>query len=301
MSFSPAYTIHQYREDIYKVVAFKGNRDPDVMYVRDREEQKHNDVKLDSNFSRARSMVLQYALCNPWEYFFTGTLDRAKFNRYDLNTYRSRLMQFILDKRKKYNAKFQVLLVPELHEDGAWHMHGLVHGLPEAVLTTFDSLALDFLKERGFASSTLTRLVREGYLNWPDYMDKFGFCSLAPIRDPVATAFYITKYVSKDLSRRSADLGKHLYFHSRPLQKAVKASDVYYYNSQLEGFCTEDYDFCKTGMVEGASWYFPYVWDGADLYIEPLDPKPIEKAPSSFRPEEIDPFYEQLHIDNFRL
>lgn len=43
---------------MFKVVAFKGVRDPDVMYVRDREEQHHNEVKLDSNFSRARNMVL---------------------------------------------------------------------------------------------------------------------------------------------------------------------------------------------------------------------------------------------------
>ena len=66
MAVSPLYTIHQYREDMFKVVAFKGVRDPDVMYVRDREEQQHNEVKLDSNFSRARSVVLQYARCKPW-------------------------------------------------------------------------------------------------------------------------------------------------------------------------------------------------------------------------------------------
>ena len=43
MAVSPAYTIHQYRDDMFKVVAFKGNRDPDVMYVRDREEQQRNE------------------------------------------------------------------------------------------------------------------------------------------------------------------------------------------------------------------------------------------------------------------
>lgn len=75
MALSPLYTIHQYGEDVYKIVAFKGNRDPDAVYLRDREEEQHNDFKLDNNFSRARSMVLQYALCNPWDYFFTGTLD----------------------------------------------------------------------------------------------------------------------------------------------------------------------------------------------------------------------------------
>ncbi len=169
-------------------MAFKGVRDPDRVYIRDREDN-HNEAKLDSNFSRARSMVLQYALCNPWEYFFTGTLDREKFNRYDLDTFQSKLSQFIRDKRKAYSAKFQVLLVPEHHKDGAWH----IHGLPDAVL-------------RAFAPPAPRKLIEGGFLDWPDYMRKFGFCSLAPIRNPIATAYYISKYVSKDLARREGDL-----------------------------------------------------------------------------------------------
>lgn len=91
MGISPAYTIHQYREDIYKVVAFKGVRDPDAAYIRDRGEERHYDSKLNEAFCRAKSMVLQYALCNPWDYFFTGTLDASKFNRYELDTYQQRL------------------------------------------------------------------------------------------------------------------------------------------------------------------------------------------------------------------
>ena len=283
MAVSPAYTIHQYREDLFKVVAFKGSRDP-AAYLHSREEEQHNSAKLDSNFSRARSMVLQYALCNPWEHFFIGTLDRAKFNCYDLDTYTAQLMQFIRDKRKKYAAKFQVLLVPEQHKDGAWHIHGLIRGLPDVVLAPF-------------APPAPKDLIDGGFLNWPDYMEKFGFCSLAPIRDPVATAFYITKYVSKDLSRRAGDLGKHLYFHSRPLRKAEKASDVYLYNPELEGYCTEDHDFCKTGMVESAPWYFPYQWDGTELPEEiPLTPQPISDPLRDFQPKTIDPFAQQLRL-----
>lgn len=281
---SPIYTIHQYTEEIYKVICFKGVRDPEKVLLRDRSEDRHNDTKLDSNFSRARSMVLQYALCNPWEYFFTGTLDQAKFDRYDLDTYSARLMQFIRDKRKKYAAKFQVLLVPEQHKDGAWHIHGLVHDLPETALAPF-------------TPPTPRHLIENGFLNWPDYMEKFGFCSLAPIRDPVATAFYITKYVSKDLSRRAGDLGKHLYFHSRPLRKAEKASEVYLYNPELEDYCTADFDFCKTGMVEDAAWYFPYQWDGTEIPAEQsLVPKPVENPLQNFQPWTIDPFAEQIRI-----
>ena len=70
MAVSPRYTIHQYREDMFKIVAFKGNRDPDAVFLRNREEQQVNDFKLANNYSRARSMVLQYALCNPWKFGF---------------------------------------------------------------------------------------------------------------------------------------------------------------------------------------------------------------------------------------
>lgn len=122
MGISPAYTIHQYSEGIYKVVAFKGNRDPDFVHVRDQEEEQHYDTKLNEAFCRAKSMVLQYALCNPWDYFFTGTLDEKKFNRYELDTYQQKLSQFIRDKRKAYGSQIQFLLVPEQHKDGAWHM-----------------------------------------------------------------------------------------------------------------------------------------------------------------------------------
>lgn len=284
MGFSPVYSIHQYREDFYKVVAFKGTRDPDFVCLHDRSEDQHYDKKLDSNFSRARSMVLQYALCNPWEYFFTGTLDRNKFDRYDLDLFTKTLSQFIRDKRKKYGVQLQVLLVPEEHKKGAWHIHGLVHNLPDSVL-------------RPFRPPEPQDLIDGGFLNWPDYMEKFGFCSLAPIKDPTATAFYITKYVSKDLSRRADALGKHLYFHSRPLKKAVKASDIYMYHQELDGYCVNEYDFCKTGMVENVPWYFPYVWDGADFSVEPMNPQPVKDPLERFQPQTIDPFYEQLKLD----
>lgn len=290
MSISPLYTIHQYREDIYKVVAFKRRLDPDALLLHDREDDQHYDAKLDNNFSRARSMVLQYALCNPWDYFFTGTLDETKQDRFNLDVFASRLMQFIRDKRKAYQAKFQVLLVPEHHANGAWHIHGLVYGLPLSALIPFWCM-------HQMGANVPQKLIDGGFLNWPDYLDKFGFCSLAPIRDPVGTAFYISKYVSKDLSRRAGDLGKHLYFHSRPLKRAEKATDVYYPNYGLDQLCTERYDFCNVGMVENAKWWFPYAWDGADYPLEDLTPSPMVEPQVS--PETLAPppeVWEQLTL-----
>ena len=77
VSASPVHSIHEYGHGIYKVVTFKGVRDPDNVYFRNGEDAQHYDNKLDNSFSRARNMVLQYALCNPWDYFFTGMISWA--------------------------------------------------------------------------------------------------------------------------------------------------------------------------------------------------------------------------------
>ena len=284
MGVSPAYSIHEYRPDIYKVVAFKGRRDPDAVYVRGPAEQKHYDFKLDCNYSRARNMVLQYALCNHWDWFFTGTLDKKKYNRHDLDRFSKDLTQFIRDKRKVYGTQVQYLLIPEHHADGAWHIHGMISGLPETAV-------------RKFRWPEPKKLIDSDFLNWPDYQRKFGFCSLGPIRDPVGTAFYVVKYISKDLSRRGGELGKHLYFHSRPLKKAEKASDVYLYHQYLEDLCVNDYDFCKTGMIQDAHWSFPYVWEGADYPVQDLEPKPMPDPLQNFDPRMVDPTYEQMKIE----
>ena len=110
MGVSPLYSIHQYTDEVYKVVAFKGVRDSDHIHVRDQETDQHYDTKLNEAFCRAKSMVLQYALCNSWDWFFTGTLDETKFDRYDLDAYQQKISQFIRDKRKSYGTQVQYLL-----------------------------------------------------------------------------------------------------------------------------------------------------------------------------------------------
>lgn len=276
----PLYSIHGYREDFYKVVAWK--RSPNA-WLFSPKEHEHYEEKLRSSFSRARSMVLQYGLCNEWDYFFTGTLDEQKFgSRFDVERYHKRFMQWIRDQRKAYGCKFDVLLVPEHHKDGAWHVHGFVHGLPQSAIGDFPENAPRHLRE-------------EGFVNWPDYMAKFGWCSLAPIKDPIACAFYVSKYISKELSDRAGETGSHLYWASRPLKRAQHMSDVYVPTPALDRCCDREYDFCKTGFVN-ADWTFPYDFDGVDIVDEspmfPVVRDPLE----DFDPRTVDPFYEQTSL-----
>ena len=50
-------------------------------------DKSQNDFKLDEAISRARSKIFELAICNPWDYFFTGTLDKDKYDRADLSKF----------------------------------------------------------------------------------------------------------------------------------------------------------------------------------------------------------------------
>lgn len=152
-----------------------------------------------NNISRAKGIIQEYALCNDWEYFITLTIDKEKMDRYNLREYIIKLGKFLNNKRYRKMIKF--LLIPEKHKDGAWHMHGLIKGIPKGEL----------------------KRNRNNYLDWQQYSIIFGYCSLSPIRDELKVANYILKYVGKGMHERVK--GEHLYYCSSKLKRAVRISE----------------------------------------------------------------------------
>ncbi len=163
-------------------------------------------------------------MCNPWDYFFTGTLSPEKYDRHNLKKFQKDFAQWIRDQRKKYGVKISYLLVFEKHKDGAWHVHGLLAGLPESDLHQFQ------IGDR--MSKYIADKVRNGSVvyNWLGYAEKFGFCDLEPVIDQESCVKYILKYITKDLASSVSELNAHLYLRSQKLQKAEKA---------IEGFMVE--------------------------------------------------------------
>lgn len=159
-----------------------------------------NDEKLEENIIRARSKIFELAFCNPWELFITLTIDGSKYDRYNLKRYHRDLAQWLRDYNKKYSIKIKYLLIPEMHEDDAWHMHGFLMGLPIEHLEINDN----------------------GYLDWIAYKEKFGYCSIDRIRNHEAVAKYVTKYISKELADCVKELNAHMYYASQGLKRAVE-------------------------------------------------------------------------------
>lgn len=158
-----------------------------------------NSHKLACNIIRAKNTVIEYALCNNWDYFVTLTLNKENYDRYDLNTFKSDLSTF-LNNYNRNGRSVKYLLIPEMHKDGAWHMHGLLSGIAPK----------DLYKNKN------------GYLSWKQYDKKFGFISLSPIRDIAKCASYVSKYISKDLQDSIKELNAHLYYASKGLKRAER-------------------------------------------------------------------------------
>lgn len=176
-----------------------------------------NDSKLADNISRAKSRIFELAFCNPWDYFFTGTLNPNLQDRTDLELFHKQFTQWIRNYNRRYGTNIKFLLIPELHEDGkSWHIHGFLYGLSAEHLKQF--------KVGDKMGKSLAEKVKNGdeVYNWTAYSKRFGFCDLEPIRNHEAVSKYITKYISKSLAHSVTELNAHLYYHSRVLQFADK-------------------------------------------------------------------------------
>lgn len=173
--------------------------------------KSENDGKLANNLSRARTRIFEYAICNKFEYFVTLTLSQER-DRYDLSGYIKDLGQMIRNYRRLYDVNIQYLLIPEQHVDGAWHMHGLIIGLPESHL----------------------RENKNGYLEWQYYTDRFGYMSIGKIKHHLAVSKYITKYISKNMKNTEIEKNKKLYYVSRGLNRPEKIKEGTLHSGKAE-------------------------------------------------------------------
>lgn len=263
------HAVWRYTDQIYKIVQFNSVR---VRYgPGPKAQQKQYDTKLASSLARTQRVILEKALCNQWDWFCTFTISEEKADRNDLAAWWGKFSQWLRDQRKK-GHDIRYLLVPERHKKGTWHAHGLLAGVPEDELLTF----LDMDKQ-GYRTAEGRRLPwklrKNGYYNWTAYQEKFGFCSLGKIRNPVAAGFYITKYITKDQDKMVSDVGLHSYYVSRGLAGATKHVDFFGRDPWIDKLLVNKYDFCSTGMTHvkhGLDWTFLLEYEDFSQF-EPLN------------------------------
>ena len=247
------YNIKEYNKDLYKIIYCKlpvkrAGFENKANFKRPRDV---NDSKLSNNVTRARTKVFDLAICNDFEYFITLTINKEKLDRYELKEYIKKLGQFIRNYRRDYEADIQYLLIPEKHKDGAWHMHGLIKGIPKEQLKLFT--LEDKLPYR------LRELIKEGrkIYNWEKYAEKFGWCTLETVRNQEAVSKYITKYVRKsfDTDRGITEKESKLYYCSRGLRRPQKKKEGTLNGYQLDKIPFKyENDYVRTGFLTGQEY-----------------------------------------------
>lgn len=238
----PDYNLYAYRPDFYKVVRFKSTAPHGAPLTRKKEDGfKHMD-KLPQALSRARRVCLELALCNEWTWFATFTIAKDNFDRKNLDGFYERFSEWLKYQKKKYQLRIPYLLVPEQHGDGSWHMHGFFNSDIDGLLVPFKDLW-----ESG--ADIPYKLVSKDYYNWPEYQEKFGFCSFGKIRNHDATAFYATKYISKSFMGDARRVGLKLYYCSQGLNRAEFFDSVYGPCPELDGTLVNHYEYCSTGFI----------------------------------------------------
>ena len=163
------------------------------------------------SLKRAKKKVFEIASANEWHYMATFTLNKDVIDRYDSVEVQKRFGNWLSNMVQRKGLKG--LFIPEKHEDGAIHFHGLMN----------DALTMHFSKTykvMGIKKPMGERKLRnmkksptdtgvKPVFNVGEY--KLGFSTAIPLDEQSAVdevdknttrvSHYITKYCTKDLDK----------------------------------------------------------------------------------------------------
>ncbi len=254
-------TLKKYREGYYKITLHKQLRragyeaiegDSDGKRKTGKKDTAENEEKLSASLSRTRAAIFELALCNDWEWFVTLTLNPEYHDRKDLKSYKKKLLTWIKNYNRTQKTNIKYLLIPENHQDGSWHMHGLMMGIPEEHLR-------EFTEQERLPIKILIELKRGHKIyTWEAYGKTFGFITISEIRHLESVSKYITKYITKDLAKTRIGLNDHLYYCSQGLKRAELI-----YEGQLTKELDEDFsnDYVKTKTLQSFDEAIAYFVD----------------------------------------
>lgn len=165
---------------------------------------------------RSKQLITDYVLCNTFSQFATFTFATE---RYDIQKCKDRMIDW-LKSQQKIHGKFNYLIVPEYHKDHALHFHALLNNY------------------KGSITKLPFKIKGRDHYKIDSY--RKGISNLQFIDDNTAVAFYVKKYITKDMphipnKRRfwvSKDLIKPTVEYNLPIPK--EDSEVLYRNA----YCT---------------------------------------------------------------
>ncbi len=185
-------------------------------------EREDKPVRHDS-LKRAKDSIFDYVLNNDFEYFFTGTIDPEKLDSKDPKQLLKPLQKWLNNMVSRYNMNY--IMIAELHKSGRIHFHGLFKADNLRLVDSGTKLYKGYGKPVSDERAEMLGL-SDGRTVYNLATWKFGFSTCVNlVGDKMNTAFYVTKYITKDCKKI---FGK-FFWHNRGLKKpTISYSDVDY-------------------------------------------------------------------------
>lgn len=212
--------------------------------AREKGKKSEGDDRLRS-MRRARAKLRRLALANDFQYFVTLTLDKERIDRYDPKAIMQKVNRVLDNLVRRHGLRY--ILVPEQHQDGAFHFHGFFAG---DSLQVVDSGTIDLPweskpKRPRDEQERAAWLAQGGHVvynlpQWP-----LGFTTAIALYGTYSAAVaYVCKYVGKQDGERP--MGRW-YYSGGGLQEPSKLYTTLDYHSLGRDFPDEAVEFSIPG------------------------------------------------------
>lgn len=165
------------------------------------EVQRKAAASLSSSFSRTKRKIYDLVRGQSWDWFLTFTFAPDKVDRYNFDECSAVMKKWLEMQRTRHlrtGLDLKYIVVPELHQDGAYHFHG-IFGDADAGLFGLVSSVQDEYHVTSYTA---------------------GFSTATAVHDQGAVSSYIVKYITKDLC--AVAKGKKRYWATKNLSGPVK-------------------------------------------------------------------------------
>ena len=173
-----------------------GDRAPKARRRKRDQAQDHDVARA---VRRARAQVKDLALCNPFRWFVTLTLDQSRVDRHDMGEITRHLNHWLDNQVRRRGLAY--VLVPERHKDGAVHFHGFFNDALEAVDSGTISLPGQKRPRRPRSARQRAEWLEQGghpVYNLPAW--SWGFTTAIELYGEYARAVgYVCKYIGKGM------------------------------------------------------------------------------------------------------
>ena len=210
----------------------------------ERTQAEREAESIRTSVSRSVRAVRELAACNPWQFFITITLSPSNWkNRYTPDGLQDVIKAMAKRWRRKrkngsaYCPGFKYLIIPEMHKDGAIHLHGFVSSMPTSECVPYTMADVNSSKKLPKKICDKVR-AGEAVYHSPTWEKLFGYNTFEPISNLDKASSYVVKYVSKEIGTTPF---KTRYWLSRGLARAERLATYYFpergdYPHQLEEY-----------------------------------------------------------------